>query len=52
MALGPIREEVESTLGPERVARLEEEGGMRALGGAIECEDDGAPRASRSLDSR
>jgi hypothetical protein len=37
----PLRDEVASTLGDERMARLEDEGGMRALGAAVECGDDG-----------
>ncbi|UJR86204.1 hypothetical protein [Sandaracinus amylolyticus] len=41
-ATRPMREEVETALGPERMARLEDEGGMRALGMAAEC-GDGAP---------
>lgn len=35
-----LREEVETTLGPEVSARLEDEGGLRALGMAVECEGD------------
>ncbi|AKF10388.1 hypothetical protein [Sandaracinus amylolyticus] len=38
-ATRPMREEVEQALGPERTARLEDEGGMRALGMAAECGD-------------
>lgn len=35
-----MREEVESALGPDRMAQLEEEGGLRALGSAVECGDE------------
>jgi hypothetical protein len=37
-----LRDEVTSALGDERAARLEEEGGLRALGGAIDCGEDGS----------
>jgi hypothetical protein len=42
-----LRDEVESTLGTERTARLEDEGGLRALGAAVDCGEGGPPGAPR-----
>ncbi len=36
-----LRGDVESTLGTERMARLEDEGGLRALGAAVDCGEGG-----------
>ncbi len=42
-----MRQEVSDILGPDRSSRLEDEGGMRALGTATECPDDEPPRTGR-----